>query len=149
MANLRRASNGSPVFQGRTQPRRSLATQTSIVFPAAAYRGPRIEEATPPDAAILTGIGLEFYKDEQDTFQRVHKPGKTYQSTAAGSNCCQTAGTIHPRPRQHLHVRRRRPGRPSLWINLIWVSRSTRLNPASRSHWLRFHAIHPNARTAQ
>ena len=44
---------------------------------------PCIEEATPLGAAILAGIGLGLYKNEQDAFQRVCKPGKTYQSTAA------------------------------------------------------------------
>jgi sugar (pentulose or hexulose) kinase len=40
---------------------------------------PEIEEATPLGAAILAGIGVGLYKDEQDAFGRVYKPGKTYQ----------------------------------------------------------------------
>lgn len=40
---------------------------------------PGIEEATPLGAAILAGIGLGLYQDEQDAFGRVSKPGKTYQ----------------------------------------------------------------------
>jgi xylulokinase len=40
---------------------------------------PEIEEATPLGAAILAGIGIGLYKDEQDAFERVYKPGKTYQ----------------------------------------------------------------------
>ena len=44
---------------------------------------PGIEEATPLGAAILAGIGLGLYRDEQDAFERVSKPGKTYQPDAA------------------------------------------------------------------
>jgi xylulokinase len=40
---------------------------------------PDVEEATPLGAAILAGIGVGLYKDEQDAFEHVYKPGKTYQ----------------------------------------------------------------------
>jgi len=40
---------------------------------------PEIEEATPLGAAILAGIGVGLYKDEQDAFERVYKPGKVYE----------------------------------------------------------------------
>ena len=40
---------------------------------------PEVEEATPLGAAILAGIGVGLYKDEQDAFERVYKPGKIYQ----------------------------------------------------------------------
>ena len=40
---------------------------------------PEVEEATPLGAAILAVIGVGIYKDEQDAFERVYKPGKTYQ----------------------------------------------------------------------
>jgi xylulokinase len=40
---------------------------------------PEVEEATPLGAAILAGIGIGLYKDEQDAFEQVYKPGKTYQ----------------------------------------------------------------------
>ena len=39
---------------------------------------PEVEEATPLGAAILAGIGVGLYHDEQDAFERVYKPGKTY-----------------------------------------------------------------------
>ncbi len=39
---------------------------------------PDVEEATPLGAAILAGIGVGLYRDEQDAFERVYKPGKTY-----------------------------------------------------------------------
>jgi xylulokinase len=40
---------------------------------------PEVEEATPLGAAILAGIGVGLYRDERDAFERVHKPGTTYQ----------------------------------------------------------------------
>ena len=40
---------------------------------------PEIEEATPLGAAILAGIGVGLYRDEQDAFERVYKKGKTYE----------------------------------------------------------------------
>ena len=43
---------------------------------------PAVEEATPLGAAILAGIGLGLFQDEEDAFQRVYRPGKTYQPDA-------------------------------------------------------------------
>jgi len=43
---------------------------------------PEVEEATPLGAAILAGIGVGLYRDEQDAFERVYKPGKTYEPDA-------------------------------------------------------------------
>jgi xylulokinase len=40
---------------------------------------PEVEEATPLGAAILAGIGVGLYRDEQQAFERVYKTGKTYQ----------------------------------------------------------------------
>ncbi len=40
---------------------------------------PEVEESTPLGAAILAGIGVGLYRNEQDAFERVYKPGKTYQ----------------------------------------------------------------------
>jgi len=39
---------------------------------------PAVEEATPLGAAILAGIGIGLFADEEDAFQRVRRPGKTY-----------------------------------------------------------------------
>lgn len=39
---------------------------------------PDVEESTPLGAAILAGIGIGLYRDEQEAFKRVYKPGKTY-----------------------------------------------------------------------
>lgn len=40
---------------------------------------PKVEEATTLGAAILAGIGVGLYQNEQDAFERVYKPGKIYQ----------------------------------------------------------------------
>jgi xylulokinase len=39
---------------------------------------PDLEEATTLGAAILAGIGIGLYRNEQDAFEQVYKPGKTY-----------------------------------------------------------------------
>jgi xylulokinase len=44
---------------------------------------PAIEEATPLGAAILAGIGLGLYRDEEDAYGRVYRPGKIYEPDAA------------------------------------------------------------------
>jgi xylulokinase len=43
---------------------------------------PQVEEATPLGAAILAGIGVGLYKDEQDALEHVYKPGKTFEPNA-------------------------------------------------------------------
>jgi xylulokinase len=40
---------------------------------------PQVEEATPLGAAILAGIGVGLYRDEQDALEHVFRPGKTYE----------------------------------------------------------------------
>ena len=40
---------------------------------------PELEEATSLGAAILAGIGIGLYRNEQDAFEQVNRPGKTYQ----------------------------------------------------------------------
>jgi xylulokinase len=44
---------------------------------------PEIEEATPLGAAILAGIGVGLYRDEQDAFGRVYRPGRVYEPNLA------------------------------------------------------------------
>ena len=39
---------------------------------------PEIEEATPLGAAILAGMGVGAYKNVQDAYEHVYKPGETY-----------------------------------------------------------------------
>jgi xylulokinase len=40
---------------------------------------PEVEEATPLGAAILAGIGIGLYRNEEEAFERVCKPGRTYE----------------------------------------------------------------------
>jgi xylulokinase len=44
---------------------------------------PEIEEAVVLGAAILAGLGVGVYRDEQDAYGRVHKPGRVYEPDAA------------------------------------------------------------------
>ncbi|MCL4296352.1 MAG: hypothetical protein KJ077_11515 [Anaerolineae bacterium] len=48
---------------------------------------PEIEEATPLGAAILAGIGVGLYRDEQDAFEHVYKPGQTYEPNPELASC--------------------------------------------------------------
>ncbi|MBE3068658.1 MAG: hypothetical protein IMZ66_00320 [Planctomycetes bacterium] len=43
---------------------------------------PEIEEATPLGAAILAGIGVGVYRDAEDAYDRVHRPGRVYEPDA-------------------------------------------------------------------
>ena len=40
---------------------------------------PAIEETTPLVAAILAGIGAGLYKNEEDAFRQVYRPGRVYE----------------------------------------------------------------------
>lgn len=40
---------------------------------------PQLDEAVPLGAAILAGIGAGIYRDEQDAFERVSRPGRVYE----------------------------------------------------------------------
>jgi len=46
------------------------------------FEAPEIEEATPLGAAILAGIGVGVYRDEQDAFEQVYRPGRTFEPNA-------------------------------------------------------------------
>ena len=39
---------------------------------------PELDEAVPLGAAILAGIGVGVYRDEEDAFGQVYRPGRTY-----------------------------------------------------------------------
>ncbi|MGO8750578.1 MAG: FGGY-family carbohydrate kinase [Thermoguttaceae bacterium] len=39
---------------------------------------PELDEAVPLGAAILAGIGVGLYRDEEDAFRQVYKPGRSY-----------------------------------------------------------------------
>lgn len=47
---------------------------------------PEVEEATSLGAAILAGIGVGLYRDEQDAFEQVYRPGKSYQPDSQRSS---------------------------------------------------------------
>jgi len=40
---------------------------------------PQVEEATPLGAAVLAGIGVGIYKNEQDAYEKVGRPGRVYE----------------------------------------------------------------------
>ena len=40
---------------------------------------PALQEATTLGAALLAGIGLGLYKDEQDAFEQTNKEGRIYE----------------------------------------------------------------------
>ncbi|MGA2066087.1 MAG: FGGY family carbohydrate kinase [Thermoguttaceae bacterium] len=40
---------------------------------------PQLDEAVPLGAALLAGIGVGLYRDEQDALEQVWKPGRTYE----------------------------------------------------------------------
>jgi xylulokinase len=44
---------------------------------------PQVEEATPLGAAILAGIAAGVFKDEQDAYEKVCRPGRTYRPDPA------------------------------------------------------------------
>jgi xylulokinase len=44
---------------------------------------PELEEATPLGAAVLAGIGVGLYRDEQEAFERIRRPGRIYQPDPA------------------------------------------------------------------
>jgi xylulokinase len=46
---------------------------------------PELDEAVPLGAAILAGIGVGVYRDEEDALAQVHKPGRTYCPDPAAS----------------------------------------------------------------
>jgi xylulokinase len=39
---------------------------------------PELDEAVPLGAAILAGIGVGIYRDEEDAFRQVYRPGRIY-----------------------------------------------------------------------
>ena len=46
------------------------------------FETPEVEEATPLGAAILAGIGVGLYKNEQEAFEQVYKPGRVFEPHA-------------------------------------------------------------------
>jgi xylulokinase len=54
-------------------------TQVKADMVGKPFEIPHIEEATPLGAAILAGIGVGLYRDEQEAFQRVYRPGHVFE----------------------------------------------------------------------
>lgn len=61
---------------------------------------PQIEEATPLGAAILAGIGVGLYRDEQEAFEHVYRPGRVLEPdlrlTAQYAERFQVFQRLHP-----------------------------------------------------
>lgn len=60
----------------------ALRTQNKADMTGKPIETPEIEEATPLGAAILAGIGVGLYKNEEDAFRQVYKPGRVYEPDA-------------------------------------------------------------------
>lgn len=59
--------------------RNRFAMQNKADLAGKPIETPEIEEATPLGAAILAGIGVGLYRDEQDAFEHVTRPGPVYE----------------------------------------------------------------------
>jgi len=57
----------------------ALAMQNKADMAGTPLEAPDIEEATPLGAAILAGIGVGLYRDEDEAVARVAKPGRVYE----------------------------------------------------------------------
>jgi xylulokinase len=61
---------------------------------------PNVEEATPLGAAILAGIGVGLYQDEQEALQRVYRPGKIFEPddklSSQYARCFQVYRDLYP-----------------------------------------------------
>jgi xylulokinase len=65
--------------------RNRLAMQIKADMAGMPIEVPSLEEATPLGAAILAGIGVGLYRDEQDAFDRVDRPGGVVEPDAAAT----------------------------------------------------------------
>jgi xylulokinase len=54
-------------------------TQNKADMVGKPFEIPQIEEATPLGAAILAGIGVGLYRDEQEAFERVYRAGRVVE----------------------------------------------------------------------
>jgi xylulokinase len=59
--------------------RNAFWMQTKATVAGRPIEAPDCEEATPLGAAILAGMGLGLYRDEEEACERVYRPGRTYQ----------------------------------------------------------------------
>jgi xylulokinase len=88
-------------------------TQNKADMVGKAFEIPQIEEATPLGAAILAGIGVGLYRDEQEAFERVYRPGRVLEPdlrlTAQYAERFQVFQRLHPALRE-IHAELRKPG---------------------------------------
>jgi xylulokinase len=66
---------------GATQNRLWMQTKADVI--GKPVEVPELDEAVPLGAALLAGIGTGLYKDEQDAFNQVHRPGRVYEPNPA------------------------------------------------------------------
>ena len=68
---------------------------------------PEVEDATPLGAAMLAGIGVGVYRDEQDACDHVYRPGGTYEpdlkATAAYADLFEIYRQLYPALAPHSH----------------------------------------------
>ena len=60
----------------------AFAMQNKADMTGKRIEAPRLDEATPLGAAVLAGIGVGLYADEQDAFARIYKPGPVFEPNA-------------------------------------------------------------------
>ncbi len=63
--------------------RNRFAMQNKADVAGKPIEAPELEEATPLGAAILAGIGVGLYRDEQDAYDHVARPGRIYEPDLA------------------------------------------------------------------
>ncbi len=62
--------------------RNRLWMQNKADVTGLAVEVPELDEAVPMGAAILAGIGVGIYKDEEDAYRQVKRPGRVYEPDA-------------------------------------------------------------------
>ncbi|HVN53302.1 MAG TPA: FGGY family carbohydrate kinase [Anaerolineaceae bacterium] len=92
-AGLGLDSNRLVVVGGAT--RNSFWMQNKADIAGLPIEVPAVEEATPLGAAILAGIGMGLYRDEQDAFERVYRPGRTYEPDPGVASTYRTGYQIY------------------------------------------------------
>jgi len=88
-------------------------TQNKADMVGKPFEIPQIEEATPLGAAILAGIGVGLYRDEQEAFERVYRPGRVIEPdlhlTEQYAERLQVFRSLHP-ALQEIHATLRQLG---------------------------------------
>lgn len=87
-------------------------TQTKADMVGKPFEIPAIEEATPLGAALLAGIGVGLYRNEQEAFERVYRPGRVIEPdlrlTPRYAERFELFRTLHP-ALQRIHAGLRQP----------------------------------------